>query len=245
MENRQAPHAPIPVYYQLQSTLQRQIEDGHWGPGQRIPTERELAETHGLSIGTVKKAILNLVHDGYLYRVQGRGTFVSGTTIRRESLRYYRLLDDFQTAEAALSVKLLAIERRVDAVIARRYLQLRADRPLYAVDRLFTSEGRPVIFCTSFLPCDRFAGLDTRPVTLFEKMTLYEALEKEYGVTTVYNQKLIGAVAAAAPVADRLRVAPGTPLLFIEMISYTYRERPYEYRRSFCLTDRRRLAVEI
>ncbi|MCK5203385.1 MAG: GntR family transcriptional regulator, partial [Desulfobacterales bacterium] len=50
---------PTPVYFQLQKKLLKEIEDGRWSPGQIIPPERALAESHRLSVGTVKKAILN------------------------------------------------------------------------------------------------------------------------------------------------------------------------------------------
>ena len=100
---------PTPIYYQLQTEIQHKIENAQWRPGECIPPERRLAETYKVSVGTVKKAILNLVHDGYLYRVQGKGTFVAGTTLRPESLRYYRLLRHFSDTESKLKVRLLGI----------------------------------------------------------------------------------------------------------------------------------------
>ena len=100
---------PTPVYYKLQKILQNEIESGRWSPGEKISPERSLAELHRVSINTVKKAILNLVHEGYLYRIQGKGTFVAGTALRSESLRYYRLLRDFKDDEAHLKVKLLKL----------------------------------------------------------------------------------------------------------------------------------------
>ena len=90
---------PTPAYYKLQMMLQKEIENGRWVPGQAIPPERALAESHQLSVGTVKKAILNLVNQGYLYRIQGKGTFVAGMTLQPESLRYYRFLEDFSDEE--------------------------------------------------------------------------------------------------------------------------------------------------
>ena len=90
---------PTPVYFKLQMMLQEEIENGRWAPGQNIPPERSLAESHNLSVGTVKKAILNLVNKGYLYRIQGKGTFVAGMTLQPESLRYYRFLEDFNDEE--------------------------------------------------------------------------------------------------------------------------------------------------
>jgi DNA-binding transcriptional regulator YhcF (GntR family) len=85
----------LPAYLLLQKTIQSGIETGHWKTGDRLPPERLLAEMAGMSVGTVKKAVLNLVSEGLLYRVRGRGTFVAGSSIARETRRYYLLLRDF------------------------------------------------------------------------------------------------------------------------------------------------------
>ena len=101
---------PTPAYFKLQMMLQEEIENGRWSPGQAIPPERALAESHRLSVGTVKKAILNLVNEGYLYRIQGKGTFVAGMTLQPESLRYYRFLKDFSDEEVELQMRLWEIQ---------------------------------------------------------------------------------------------------------------------------------------
>ena len=97
----------IPVYLKLQRFLKEKIENKLWEPGQVIPTERMLAESHNVSIGTVKKAISGLVNQGYLYRIQGKGTFVGGTTLLTENLRYNIFLKDFKNKTAGLKIRLL------------------------------------------------------------------------------------------------------------------------------------------
>ena len=107
MDRRPQGGNPEPAYYQLQKQIHRDIETGKLSPGDRILAERLLAENHRMSVGTVTKAILNLVHEGYLYRVQGSGTFVAGTKVKRENLRYYRYCSDFGDEEWDLRVELL------------------------------------------------------------------------------------------------------------------------------------------
>ncbi|MEW5724922.1 MAG: GntR family transcriptional regulator [Thermodesulfobacteriota bacterium] len=102
---------PTPVYYKLQTLIKQDIENGNFHPGDPIPSERVLAETYELSTGTVKRAVMNLVNDGYLYRIQGKGTFVAGTVLRRESLRYYRYLSHFGDKEAETTIKFLGLGR--------------------------------------------------------------------------------------------------------------------------------------
>ena len=112
---------PTPAYFKLQMMLQEEIENGRWAPGQAIPTERALAEAHQLSVGTVKKAILNLVNEGYLYRIQGKGTFVAGMTLQPESLRYYRFLEDFTDKEVELVILDLIVTLSIERGSAGKF----------------------------------------------------------------------------------------------------------------------------
>ena len=245
MTKRNPTGNPTPVYYRLQIEIQKKIENGQWAPGACIPPERSLAETFTVSVGTVKKAILNLVHEGYLYRIQGKGTFVAGTTLPRESLRYYRFLRDFNDDEARLNVKLLGIQQIKGKQPHNRYLKLRDNQGLYEIKRVFLLKKKPIVYNVSYLPQKQFKDLHSSPARVFEKITLYETLEKNYGVPTIYNRELFGIREANRQIGDALGVPVGTALLFIEMLSYTYKDKPYEYRRSYCQTDARAIYREI
>ena len=236
---------PLPAYYRLQVGIQDEIETGRWKPGEIIPTEKVLAETHKVSIGTVKKALLNLVFEGYLYRIQGKGTFVAGTTLRRESLRYYRLLKHFDDVEAGLKVKFLKLGEVHCFKPVTQYLNMNSRQKLYELKRVFLSGKNPVVYTVSYLPKKIFKNLEELPKTLFEKMTLYKALEQKYGLPTIYNHELFQIVPADAEVAGILKIAEQTPILFIEMLSFTYKDKPYEYRQAFCHTDQHKLFREI
>lgn len=236
---------PLPAYYRLQETLKDKIENGEWKPGESIPPERIIAADSRLSVGTVKKALQNLVYEGLLYRVQGKGTFVAGTTLRRGSLRYYRMMKTFNDEIAALSIKFLGI-RAVDGFpAATRSLALPDREKLFRIRRVFYADGAPVVYTNSFLPCRLFSGLNELPQTLFEKTTLYEAIEKKYGLPCFYNEELFGAVPADAETAKALGLKKGAPVLYIEMRAFTYKDLPYEYRVSYCVTDRRKIFAEI
>jgi GntR family transcriptional regulator len=236
---------PTPVYFKFQMMLQKEIENGRWAPGQIIPPERALAETHRLSVGTVKKAILNLVNEGYLYRIQGKGTFVAGMTLQPESLRYYRFLQDFNDEEVELQIKLLELKvvKGIDRV--NQYLNLKMNQRLFEITRLFHHDSKPVVYCISYLPHKMFADLGSLPQQKFENIPLYIALEKTYGLPTISNKELASAVSADDTTAKKLKIRKGSPVLLIEMLSYTYKQTPYEYRKSYCLTDKKAIFREI
>jgi len=236
---------PIPVYYQLQQALLRDIENGVFAPGESIPPERVIAQAQGVSLGTVKRAMLNLVSEGYLYRVQGKGTFVAGTTLRRGSLRYYRLFGRLKDEEADLKVKLLDIAVIPGFEPISGFLSARLNQKLYRVRRLFLMDETPVVYNDSYLPQGLLPGLDKKLAGSLEKITLYHAIEECYGLPTVKNEELFGAVAAQGEAAELLQVRPGQPLLRVEMLAITYKERPYEYRLAYVRTDERFVYREI
>ena len=231
------PGESIPIYLKLQTKIQTQIESGRLSPGDRIPPEKDLAQLHRVSVGTVKKAILNLANEGYLYRIQGRGTFVAGTTVRRENMRYYCCLNAFGGKEAGLKIKFLELTRKDGIEEINRYLKIRHNQGLYELKRVFFSNKKPMIYCVSYFPQRLFPELETFRTNQFERFPLYLFLEKKYGLPTTFNRELIGTQKTDDTVSKILKIPRGTSVLFIEMISFTYRKKPYEYRQSFCITD--------
>jgi len=235
---------PTPKYYRLQALMREKIEKRKWAPGEVIPTEQEVARAYNLSLSTVRKAMANLVNEGYLYRLQGKGTFVSGNTIRSEALRSYRLLRDFDRDEAALRVRLMGIRQVVGPRDIRRHLRIRKNQNLYEVKRVLLCLDRPLVFSISHLPVGMFKGLESLPRSRIERTSMYALLEGEYGVTTVLQKELFSATQARDDVAVALGVEPETPLLVIDMVALTYKQRPYEYRVAYCLTDTHRIYRE-
>ncbi len=71
-----------PLYLQLKQILWQEILDGRWEDGQKIPTENVLVEQYQVSRVTVRKAVSELVKEGYLTRHPGKGTFVSKIIIQ-------------------------------------------------------------------------------------------------------------------------------------------------------------------
>jgi len=235
---------PMPMYFKLQTQLLMEIENGRLGPGDRIPPENKLADNHGVSIGTVKKALLNLANEGYLYRVQGKGTFVAGTSLRRESLRYYRFLKDFKNKEASLNINFLGLKKINGIEHVNRCLKIRHNQALYEIKRLFLFDKKPRVYSLSYFPQKLFVNLDNFPTKSFERIPIYLFLEKKYGLPTIYNQELISSVPAARGVSKLLKIPEKSPVLFIEMIACTYKKRPYEYRKSYCITGDKKILRE-
>ncbi|MBS5939975.1 GntR family transcriptional regulator [Clostridium sartagoforme] len=79
-------NSPIPIYYQLKNDLIAKISEGIWKPGECIASERELCEVYGVSRMTIRQAIGELVQEGILLRVKGKGTFVCEQTFKQKDM---------------------------------------------------------------------------------------------------------------------------------------------------------------
>jgi len=235
---------PVPVYHQLARAIQECIENGSLGANDPIPPERDIARLNGLSLSTVRNALQNLVQKGLLYRIQGKGTFVSNTELRRKNIRYYSLVERFQGEYGRLDIKFLSLERRQVEKPVDQYLKIKPDEDVYELKRVVYIDRRPTVYCISYLPYDLMKGLDECKASHFEKNALYIMLEEEFGIPTTKNRDLYGAVLADSNLADILGVREGHPLLLVEMQSLTHKEKPYEYRISYCLVDERKIQRE-
>ena len=235
---------PIPAYFRVQMSIQKDIEKGRWKSGDCIPDQRSLAELHNVSVGTVRHAILNLSNSGYLYRIQGKGTFVAGT-MSRESLRYYRLLERFGEAEFDLKVRLLRPVHSEYYRYAGQCLGIETDQKLFKMQRLLKSGHRPIVYTISYVPEDLFKELDKVPKNILESAPLYIIFKERYGIPTIYNHELFEAIEADSKTANLLKIPDKLPVLRIEMLSYTYKNRPYEYRISYCSTQTQKMFREI
>src|SRR2546427_2405123 len=170
--------SPVPLHHQLRHELRSQIERGTLRPGQQIPHERQYAEFLGISLAPVRQALLDLVRQGYLLRVRGKGTFVRDDKV----VEKISLLGSFteslrsQGLEPAISViraEVVAPPQDVRAVFDER------PRKLFRLDRLASVAGGPLALLTAWLSPVRFPGL---PAEDFRLVPLYATLERQYGV---------------------------------------------------------------
>lgn len=228
----------MPAYKIFELTIRAGIESGLWKPGVPLPPERLLAEACSLSVGTVKRAMLNLTHEGLLYRRQGKGTFVSGS-FNRKHRRYFLRLKDFGGQEAQNAVTLHRIKRIRAVPEINALLRLGPDADLYEVVRGFREEGSAVIVSYSYLCAKTFSDLECVPAQRYVEFPFYLMLENYYKVATRRNEELFGITGLPAEDAGLLEVPPGTPVLFIKTISYTDKDIPFEFRRSYCLANDR------
>jgi GntR family transcriptional regulator len=211
------------------------LRRGEWRPGAAIPSETELASRFQVSQGTVRKAIDELASENLLVRRQGKGTFVATHQEPRAQFRFLRLAPDRGEPVPARSRFLQCERSRASAEIALR-LGLRSGAALIHVRRVLLFGDLPRVLDDIWLPAAAFGNLTAERLSQY-KGPLYGLFESEFGVRMIRAEEQLRAVAAAAEDAEALQVAPGTPLLRVDRVSYTYGDRAIEFRRGHCVTN--------
>ncbi|MFQ1063485.1 GntR family transcriptional regulator [Bordetella trematum] len=225
-----------PLYRQIKDLLLQGLEQGEWKPGELIPSEIDLAARFQVSQGTVRKAVDELAAEHMLVRRQGKGTFVATHHEARIRYRFLRLAPDDASEPGRVESRVLECRRlRATAEVARA-LELRAGETVVSIRRQLSLGRVPTIIDDIWVPGAVFKGL-TLELLKANRVPLYGLFESEFGVSMVRADEKIRAVAASEEIAPLLQVAPATPLLQVDRISYTYGDRPMEMRRGLYLTD--------
>ncbi|MEW6165414.1 MAG: GntR family transcriptional regulator [Pseudomonadota bacterium] len=223
-----------PLYRQIKSLILQALANGEWRPGEAIPSEIELAGRFSVSQGTVRKAIDEMAAENLLVRRQGKGTYVASHSDPRAFFRFLRLIPLDGAIEPARSTPLECWRAKAGQEAAR-VLDLKLGAPIIIVRRLLEFTEKPVVVDEIYLPGEIFSGLSLE-VLKESQGSLYSLFEGKFGVRMIRAEERLRAVAADRASAELLRVAEGSPLLSVERISFTYGDRPVEWRRGLYST---------
>jgi GntR family transcriptional regulator len=209
------------------------------GPGALLPSERTLAERHGLARMTVRKELDRLVGEGVAYRVPGRGTFVAEPRIvYAEALSSFSediLARGMRPGARTLQQEVIAADERLAAALERR-----PATPVVRLHRVRTADGVPIALEWSFLPLDEFPGLEAAPLA---DASLYALLEGRYGVRLEAASQRVNVVALTAAQADALDTARGAPAFLFRRVARRPGGRVVEAARSLYRGDRYELEM--
>jgi GntR family transcriptional regulator len=231
-----------PLHLAIAEQLAAAIRSGRLEPGTRLPPERELAESIGVSRMTVRQALGALERDGLLRRVVGRGggTFVrepesdrhtTGSSGLSAGLRRQGLADGAEV----ISVDVTPSRRRAAAALG-----LEPGAPLVVVVRLRLAGGKPLAVERSSLPAKLFPDIEDMDLG----GSLYDLMEEGYGLRPVRAAEQLEVVPARASDARALGVREGTPLLLVERIGYAADGTAVEFARDRFRSDRTHLVIE-
>jgi GntR family transcriptional regulator len=232
----------VPLYQQLRSILSARLRHGDWKPNDKLPTEDELAVQFGVSKATVRQALRDLTQAGLLRREQGRGTFVADDKVRFGPRHLTSFTEEMQLSGVATRSRVL--ERAVvaaGAAIANR-LQVKEGSDLFRLRRLRLAGDEPMAIQTAHVACHLAPNLFE---THFETASLYDTLERRYGLVLYSAEQIHSAASAGRDEAGLLRVPEGTAVLACERLTFMRNGMPLELTQSIMRGDRYQIHLRL
>lgn len=230
-------NAVMPIYYQIKQAIKSWIVNKECLPGEKIPSENELANKFNASRLTIRQAISQLIHEGFLISKRGEGTFVTNdeNLINSFSFEFSGFMDDVLYQIPKVIAKSVTIDKIEATRLIKEKLALdenakevvQIKRVRYVRERLFT-------YTINYLPME--VGTKIVEKDLYQKKLL-EILEKDLGIRFTQAVQTIEATFADQEVAEKLAIASGSPVLFVERTMYVERHKPIEVYQSFYRGD--------
>lgn len=207
----------VPLYLQLFAQLVRKIQTGELKPGDKLLSEREMAETLGVSRITARLAIQELLKSGMVYREQGRGTFVAESCMR-DVQGFTSFTEDMKSRGLKPGSRILKLEIIPADEDLAQTLHLEVGEPALYLKRLRFANDRPVAIQTAYLPHRLVPGLESIDLT---NRSLFEVLRQTYYIYPAWTEAAVEAAAATAEEAHLLNIKQGEPVLVVKGLTFT------------------------
>lgn len=211
------PYSPVPKYLQLRAILLDVIDSTELPVDAPVPSERDLCRRYGLSRMTVRQTVDQLVADGRLYRVPGKGTFVARPKIEMP-LQLVSFTEDMLARGMRPGARDLA--RRTIGANAHlaRVFQVAQGTDIHIIERLRTADGEPMAIERSHLLASLAPDLLDRRLA---DRSLYGVLEAVYGIVFDAGEQTIEAGNADSTDAGNLDIPRGGAVLLTRRRSFT------------------------
>ncbi|WP_413301017.1 GntR family transcriptional regulator [Bacillus sp. 1P10SD] len=229
----------LPLYKQLTDILRRDIEEGKFKKGEKIPTEIELSKLYNVSRITVRNALEELAKENLLIRRQGKGTFVNTEKLSRGISGLKSFSDMCREIGCKPGAKVIkcVIEDANDKDI--EVLQLEPNSKIIVIERIRYADGNPVAFEISRLP-ERFTFLLDEDLN---DASMFSIMSEKYGIVFMNPRKIIELVYATYEMSRYLNISMGHPLLSISSVSSDQNGVPSHRSMQFIVADKIKFIV--
>ena len=233
---------PVPMYFQLKNIILQKINEDELKPGELLPTETQFGDMYNLSRTTVRQAIIELVTEGYLYRVKGKGTYVAKPKILQDFMRKLESYSEQMNRlgmKARTDVLLLRMEKAKEEVADA--LNIRKGDNVVLLKRLRYANDEPIVVLNTYLPsiCSEILEID------MEEKSLYEIMTRRNETKVVRVLRQVEAISAKKEESDYLQIPIGHPIQLTTTIGFNERGRPVEYSVAKYRGDKNKFIIEL
>ncbi|MFU2163303.1 GntR family transcriptional regulator [Streptococcus pluranimalium] len=223
----------IPAYIRIHDNIKKSIDEGRWKIGQRLPSERDLADSFEVSRMTLRQAVTLLVEEGILERRVGSGTFVASSRVQEKMRGTTSFTEIIKSQGKIPTSKLISYIRSHPNDQEVRLLNVKPHSYIIRMGRIRYADHIPVLFEVTSVP--------EKLVKTFEKTDITEHFFQTmiaHGYEIGKSQQTISAKVADEQVARYLEIEEKSALLTLTQVSYLTDGQAFEYVRSQYVADR-------
>lgn len=217
------------------------IKNGEYQTNTKLPTEAEFCKIYGVSRTTVRTALQQLNVEGYIYRVQGKGTFVSENKVKQflsstvEKFSEQVTMQGKNPSTKVISLKVI----EANATLAKLFKQNIGD-PVNKLERIRYVNDIPLQYEIAFLPWYKTPGLN---IEACEK-SLFKVLETQFNLKVKKTVEHLEFSLADDSISDKLDVPNGSPCFSLETYTYENDGSVIEFSKTLFRADRAHFVIE-
>ncbi len=234
---------PIPLYYQLKEEILNNIKSGVYEQGSMVPKEQDLCDSLGISRTTVRQAITELVHEGWLYRINSKGTFVSKPKVGQD---FIKKLEPFNEQISRMnmvpSTRIVELQVIPASRTVAEKLKIREGRQVIYLYRVRYADDEALVTIKTYLPYDKCSFVMQHDL---EKESLYNILSRSESTRVCTAHRVIEAVEAEPEDGRFMDIKPGKPIHLFSTEGYNIFEEPIEFSIARYRGDRNTFDVNI
>lgn len=223
-----------PLYKQLAEILRKSIHEGQYKPGDKLPSENDLAQRYNISRITATAALEELVNARLAYRMRGLGTFVAQPFLNDFSF-FSSFSEDMLSRGLNPSSVLISLGSEKPDDITCEKLKVPRDKEYCCLVRVRKANNQPVAFQRAYLVCDKYPELEKADL---EALSLFDVMRSVYGYLPTWGEAIVEAGTASPEEAGYLDLDPQTPVLIVWHLTLDDHFDPLEYVRSVYRSDR-------
>ncbi len=214
-----------PLYIKIKEDLINKITEDKFKIDEKIPSENELTQLYDVSKITIRKSLYELVNEGYLYREQGKGTFVAKRKINR-LLNLMSFTEEMRSKGLECKSKVLNLEKVKDKTIAKE-MDILPTESIIKVERLRLVDNNPIALQTSYIP-ESIVELG-QIKKIYEEHSLYKILKGVNIYPHKAHEKYNADVLNDKNLSEIMEMERGKPVFRVRRYTYTEDNLLFEY----------------
>ena len=226
----------LTAYEEVKQKITEDLVRGRYPMGQALPAEKDLSKELDVSIGTLRKAVDELVAEGIVVRRQGRGTYVAEHDLKRLLYYFFHVVKHDVDKKANPRVDLVSLNTAVATKEEASKLNIKEGAPVWRLVNCLYLEERCVMIDQITLDKKRFKNL-TRAEFINREGSIYQLYQMKYGQTVVRSSERLRASLVSKQHAEWLHIKPNSPVLVIRRVALGIQDDPIEWRISTLNTN--------